>query len=43
LELPTTTRRSRGLTATAGSFWRPRLWEHAVKTSSVYGTPVTIV
>src|SRR5216684_6655557 len=33
----------RGSTATAGSFCRPRLWEQACRTSSVYGCPVTRV
>src|SRR5207245_1241170 len=35
------TRGFRGSTATAGSFCRPRLWEQACRTSSVYGCPVT--
>src|SRR5439155_6976859 len=37
------TRRSRGSTATAGSFWRPRAIEHSESTASVYGCPVASV
>ena len=37
------TRRSRGSTATAGSFWRPRAIAHSESTASVYGCPVASV
>ena len=33
----------RGLTATDGSFCRPRDCEHSVSAGSVYGVPVTSV